>query len=67
LLITEVVLLGAGALLFPLLAFWISGDSGGMIALLTNSWLQKQALLIVSLFVAPLFALGQTLWEMMEA
>ena len=67
LLITEVVLLGAGALLFPLLAFWFSSDSGGLIALLTNSWLQKQALLIVTLFVAPLFALGQTLWEMMEA
>ncbi len=67
LLITEVVLLGAGALLFPLLAFWLTEDSGGMIGLLTNSWLQKQALLIVTLFVAPLFALGRTLWEMMEA
>jgi len=67
LLITEVVLLGVGALLFPLLAFWLAGDSGGMIDLLTNAWLQKQALLIVTLFVAPLFALGQTLWEMMEA
>lgn len=67
LLITEIVLLGVGALLFPILAFWLAGDSGGMIGLLTNSWLQKQALLIVTLFVAPLFALGQTLWEMMEA
>jgi len=67
LLITEVVLLGVGALLFPLLAFWLAGDSGGMIGMLTNAWLQKQALLIVTLFVAPLFALGQTLWEMMEA
>jgi hypothetical protein len=66
LLITEIVLLGAGALLFPLLAFWLGGDSGGMIELLTNSWLQRQALLIVTLFVAPLLALGQTLWQMME-
>jgi hypothetical protein len=66
LLITEIVLLGAGALLFPLLAFWLSGDSGGMIELLTNSWLQRQVLLIVTLFVAPLFALAQTLWQMME-
>ncbi len=66
LLMTEIVLLGAGALLFPLLAFWLAGDSAGMIGLLTNSWLQKQALLIVTLFVAPLFALGQTLWEMMD-
>ena len=59
-------LLGLGALLFPLLAFWLGGDSGGMIELLTNSWLQRQALLIVTLFVAPLFALAQTLWEMMD-
>lgn len=66
LLITEIVLLGGGALLFPLLAFWLAGDSAGVIELLTNSWLQKQALLIVTLFVAPLFALGQTLWEMMD-
>ena len=66
LLMTEVVLLGVGALLFPLLVFWLAGDSGGMIGMLTNAWLQKQALLIVPLFVAPLFALGQTLWEMME-
>lgn len=67
LLITEIVLLGTGVLLFPLLAFWLGGDSSGMIELLTNSWLQKQSLLIVTLFVAPLFALGQTLWEMMDA
>mgnify|MGYP001309564370 CR=1 FL=1 len=66
LLMTEVILLGVGALLFPLLAYWLADDSGGMIGLLTNSWLQKQALLIVTLFVAPLFALGQTLWEMMD-
>jgi len=66
LLITEIALLGLGALLFPLLAFWLGGDSGGMIELLTNSWLQRQALLIVTLFVAPLFALAQTLWEMMD-
>jgi membrane protein implicated in regulation of membrane protease activity len=66
LLITEMALLGLGALLFPLLAFWLGGDSGGMIELLTNSWLQRQALLIVTLFVAPLFALAQTLWEMMD-
>ena len=66
LLITEVVLLGLGALLFPLLALWLGGDSGGMIELLTNSWIQKQALLIITLFVAPLLALGQTLWEMMD-
>lgn len=67
LLMTEVILLGVGALLFPLLAYWLADDSGGMIGLLTNSWLQKQALLIVTLFVAPLFALGQMLWEMMDA
>ncbi|MFA6899371.1 MAG: hypothetical protein WC256_04085 [Desulfurivibrionaceae bacterium] len=66
LLIIEVVLLGGGALLFPLLAFWLGGDSGGMVELLTNRWLQKQALLIVTLFVAPLFALGQTLWQIMD-
>lgn len=66
LLMTEAVLLGAGALLFPLLAFFLAGDSGGVIELLTNSWLQRQALLIVTLFVAPLFALGLTLWQMME-
>jgi hypothetical protein len=67
LLMTEAVLLGAGALLFPLLAFFLAGDSGGVIELLTNSWLQRQALLIVTLFVAPLFALGLTLWQMMES
>ena len=67
LLMTEVVLLGVGALLFPLLAFFLAGDSGGVIELLTNSWLQRQALLIVTLFVAPLFALGLTLWQMMES
>jgi len=67
LLMTEVILLGAGALLFPLLAFFLAGDSGGVIELLTNSWLQRQALLIVTLFVAPLFALGLTLWQMMES
>lgn len=66
LLITEVVLLGVSGVLFPLLAFWLADDSGGVIELLTNSWLQKQALLLVTLFVAPLFALGQTLWHMME-
>ncbi|MHB1016074.1 MAG: hypothetical protein ACYC2W_12460 [Desulfurivibrionaceae bacterium] len=66
LLFTEVLLLGAWALLFPFLAFWLAGDSSGMIELLTNSWLQRQALLIVTLFVAPLLALGQTLWQMME-
>jgi len=66
LLITEVVLLGVGALLFPLLVFWLADDSGGMIGLLTNAWLQKQALLIVTLFVAPLLALGQTLWQMLD-
>jgi hypothetical protein len=54
-------------LLFPLLAFFLAGDSGGVIELLTNSWLQRQALLIVTLFVAPLFALGLTLWQMMES
>lgn len=67
LLITEIVLLAGGALLFPLLAFFLAGDSGGVIELLTNSWLQRQALLIVSLFVAPLFALGLTLWQMLES
>ncbi|MFH1021046.1 MAG: hypothetical protein V1782_10635, partial [Pseudomonadota bacterium] len=67
LLLTEIVLLGAGALLFPLLAFWLGGDPDGVIELLTNSWLQRQALLIVSLFVAPLFALGLTLWQMMDS
>lgn len=66
LLITEVVLLGVSGVLFPLLAFWLADDSGGVIELLTNTWLQKQALLLVTLFVAPLFALGQTLWHMME-
>lgn len=66
LLITEVVLLGVSGVLFPLLAFWLADDSGGVIELLTNSWLQKQALLLVTLFVAPLFALCQTLWHMME-
>ena len=66
LLITELVLLGVGALLFPILAFWLGGDSGGTIELLTNSWLQKQALLIITLFVAPLFALGLTLWQMLD-
>lgn len=66
LLLTEIVLLGLGVLLFPLLAYWLADDSGGMIGLLTNSWLQRQALLIVTLFVAPLFALGQTLWQMMD-
>lgn len=66
LLVTELVMLGLGALLFPLLAYWLADDSGGMIGLLTNSWLQKQALLGITLFVAPLFALGQTLWQMMD-
>ena len=66
LLVTELFLLGFGALFFPLLAFFLAGDAGGVIELLTNPWLQKQALLIVTLFVAPLFALGLTLWQMME-
>lgn len=66
LLLTEIVLLGVGILLFPLLAYWLADDSSGMLALLTNAWLQKQALLIVTLFVAPLIALGQTLWQMMD-
>ena len=66
LLMTELFLLGFGALFFPLLAFFLAGDAGGVIELLTNPWLQKQALLIVTLFVAPLFALGLTLWQMME-
>jgi hypothetical protein len=66
LLVTELVMLGLGTVLFPLLAYWLADDSGGMIGLLTNSWLQKQALLAITLFVAPLFALGQTLWQIME-
>lgn len=66
LLLIECVLLGAGAVLFPILAFWLAGDSGSMIEALTNPWLQKQALLILTLFIAPLFALGHTLWQMMD-
>ncbi|HIJ89480.1 MAG: hypothetical protein OEV89_01290 [Desulfobulbaceae bacterium] len=66
LLITEIVLLAGVALLFPVLAFWLGGNSGGMVELLTNAWLQKQVLLVVTIFVAPLFALAQTLWQMMD-
>jgi hypothetical protein len=66
LLLTEVILLTGGALFFPFLAYMLADNSSGMIGLLTNSWLQKQALLIITLFVAPLIALGQTLWQMMD-
>ncbi|MGV1100762.1 hypothetical protein ACUUL3_15295 [Thiovibrio sp. JS02] len=67
LLIAEAILLGCGAVLVPILAFWLAGtDFAGLIELIKNPSVQKQALLVVTLLLAPFLALAQTLWQMME-
>jgi len=67
LVITEIVLVLLGFLIVPSLALLL-GDShlAGFVELLTDPYVQKQLLLITTLFLAPLIALGHTLWTIME-
>lgn len=67
LIVTEVALLCLGMALVPIIAFWLAGtEAAGIIEMVRNPWVQKQVLLVVTLLVAPLLALIQTLWRLME-
>ncbi len=67
LLVTEALLLGLGAVLAPVLAFWLAGtDAAELVELMKNPRVQKQALLFLTLIIAPFLALAQTLWQMMD-
>jgi hypothetical protein len=67
LLITELVLLGLGAVLVPIIAFWLSGtEAYGFIRILKEPLVQRQVIMIVTVFVAPFLALAQTLWRLMQ-
>lgn len=67
LIITELVLIGASALLLPgLIILFGSPAESGLANLLRDSWFQKQAIQFVTLIVAPILAVIQTLWALME-
>jgi len=66
--IAELTLLGIWVLLGPLLILWLANgaDSGGLVQLVRQPWVQKQTLLVITLLVAPFLALAQTLWRMLQ-
>lgn len=67
LLLTEIVLLSMGLALVPILAFWLTGtEAAGIITLFQEPRVQKQVLLVITLLIAPILALGQTLWRLMD-
>ncbi|HIJ78373.1 MAG: hypothetical protein OEY01_04135 [Desulfobulbaceae bacterium] len=65
---TEIALLVIGAVVVPIVAFWLAGTkAAGIIELVRNPWVQKQALIVVTVLVAPFIALIRTLWALMES
>jgi len=65
LLVTEIVLLCLT--LVAVLAFWLSGAEGaGLLTIFQEPRVQKRALLVLTLLVAPILALGQTLWRLLD-
>ncbi len=67
LVLTEVILLLLVMFSVPILVFWLDGaNANGLIDMVKNPWVQKQILLVVTVIIAPIIALGQTLWKMME-
>ena len=65
---TEITLLVIGAVLVPVIAFWLTGTEAGLIVeLVRNPLIQKQVLIIVTVLVAPFLALIRTLLTMMES
>lgn len=67
LVIAEVSLLTLLLVLVPVLSVLLSDTvATGTLDLLKNPLFQKQALFIFTIFIAPLVALAQTLWKIME-
>lgn len=67
LIITEIVLLLGCLISLPVLAFWLDNTSGaGLVELLQTPWVQKQVFFVVTILVAPMIALAQTLWNASE-
>lgn len=68
LIVTELSLLAMGAILLPGLILLLGDPSGsGLSSLLRDAWFQKQALQLIALLIAPILALAQTLWTIMES
>ncbi|MFZ5775111.1 MAG: hypothetical protein ACOY3Z_06470 [Thermodesulfobacteriota bacterium] len=68
LLITELLVLGVAALLLPTLSLWDGmAASSGLVELLKTPLVQKKLLVAITLLVAPLIALAQTLWQIKDA
>ncbi len=67
LMITELSLIGFSALLLPG-AILLLGDpvESGLASLLRDPWFQKQTIQFITLLVAPILALIQTLWAIVE-
>jgi len=68
LLITEVSMLAAAAVLLPTMIV-LSGDASdtGLASMLRDTWFQKQAIQLITLLIAPILALAQTLWAIMDS
>lgn len=64
LIITEVILLLGCFISLPVLAFWLDNTAGaGIVEMLQTPWVQRQILFVVTILVAPMLALAQTLWK----
>jgi hypothetical protein len=67
LLLTELALIAGGLILLPGLIILLGDPSSGLAGLLRDPWFQKQAIQFITLLVAPILALIQTLWAIMES
>ena len=67
LLVSELILLALAALLLPTLSMWHGIIPDGLVELLQTPLVQKKLFVALTLLVAPLIALAQTLWQLKDS